>query len=212
MSYDLNIAINNITEMFNILTNSYGICCDVGNNEFWVSRAYAESNNFNRIIYSKSFGVLGCGIAKAIGVYYASKMPVICYIGDQGFQLNIQELQFIVQEQLPIYVVVLNNKSSGMIKSREKIKYGEHYVHTTRASGYGVPDIEKVAASYGIQYYKYDKNIDTLRRLLGMNHPLIIEMELDEKIDLEPSLPAGNECQRMSPEIEKNLYDELSKL
>ncbi len=53
------------------------IVSDVGNNEFWVSRAYEYSGICNRILYSKSFGTLGCAIGKAIGACYYTQRPVL---------------------------------------------------------------------------------------------------------------------------------------
>ena len=75
-----------------------------------LSRAYTLTNASNRILYSKSFGLLGCS-SKAIGAQIASGSGVICFTGDQGFQMNIQELQFIAARNLPILTVVINNNS-----------------------------------------------------------------------------------------------------
>ena len=210
--FDLNLAIKNINCILNKVKSCQSICCDVGNNEFWVSRSYVESKIQNRIIYSKSFGALGCSIAKAIGAYYFTKKPVVCFIGDQGFQLNVQELQLIAQNQLPIYIIVLNNNSSGMIRSREKTRYGECYVHTTCQSGYSVPDIMGLAQAYGIQYCEYMNINEDIVTFFGEKTPLIVEVKLGEEIDLEPNLPAGNDCENMSPEIPYLLYKELDKL
>lgn len=78
------------------------IVCDVGNNEFWISRAYIYAEIKNRILYSRSFGTLGNALPKAIGIYYAVRNPVVCFTGDQGIQMNIQELQYIAEFKLPI--------------------------------------------------------------------------------------------------------------
>ena len=79
--------------------------CDVGNNEFWCSQSYVRFKLQNRMLYSKSFGSLGSAIAKAIGVFYKTGNTVICFIGDQGLQMNIQEFQFISNHRIPIKVV-----------------------------------------------------------------------------------------------------------
>ena len=130
----------------------------ISNNEFWVSRACVESSITNRVYYSKSFGALGCGLGKAIGAYYATKRPVVCFVGDQGLQINIQELQYISQHQLPITIVLLNNHSSGMIKDRELAVY-DKCLHTTVNSGYGIPAISPLIKAYGIQYGVISDNV-----------------------------------------------------
>lgn len=208
-SYDQNDAIEKICSIFAGLEPGDVICCDVGNNEFWVSRAYVDAGIKNRILYSKSFGVLGCAIPKAIGATHASHMPVICVVGDQGFQLNSQELQMIAQENLPVQIYILNNKSSGMIRSREKIRFGDKYVHTTFQTGYGMPSIEMIARAYGIPYVKYE---DYKKQSIDKNIPLIVEVEIDEEVDLYPNLPRGNECQNMSPLLPVEIYEKLNRL
>lgn len=198
---DRNDAIDKLVSIFSKIDENVLICSDVGNNEFWVSRAYVEAGIKNRNLYSKSFGVLGCGIPKAIGAAYATKNPVICIVGDQGFQMNLQELQMIAAERLPIAIIVINNRSSGMIRSREKMKYNGQFVHTTLESGYGFPCLEKLAEAYGI---KYSKTFDSF--------PSIVEIDIDEEIDLEPDLPVGKECQDMMPALSREKYEELQSL
>ena len=99
--------------------------CDVGNNEFWISRAYIYAGIKNRILYSRAFGTLGNALPKAIGVHYVMNSPIVCFIGDQGMQMNIQELQYIAEFKIPILIFIINNESSGMIKDNERIKIWE---------------------------------------------------------------------------------------
>lgn len=200
-SYDKNNAIEQLSRIFRNIKTTTPICCDVGNNEFWVSRAYIDSGIKNRILFSKSFGTLGCGIPKAIGLFYATKQPVLCIVGDQGFQFNIQELQFISKENLPICIIVVNNQSSGMIRSREKKLYSENYVHTTCQSGYGVPPIKKIAEAYGIEYS------DRL-----CEKKTIIELNVDEDVDLFPSLAVGECMIHMTPKLNLELLRKIEAL
>lgn len=207
--YDLNYATNIIAKSLVNISNDWVVVCDVGNNEFWVSRTYEYLEKNNRILYSKSFGTLGCGLGKAIGAYYRTKKPVVVFIGDQGIQLNIQELQFISKEKLPIYIIILNNNTSGMIRSRQKTKYNAKYLHTTLNSGYSAPDFKKIAMAYNINYYciKQEENI-----YFANSGPIIYDILIDEDIDLEPSLRYGDECQNMYPYLEPDLYNELNNI
>lgn len=208
---DVNTPTKIIAEILHDTKQKVVMTSDVGNNEFWLSRGYVLAKNTNRLLYSKSFGALGCSIGKAIGAHYSSRLSVICFIGDQGFQLNIQEIEFIKSHNLPIAIVVLNNLSSGMIRSREKIVYNAHYVHTTLKSGYSVPNIKAITEAYGLKYYNYVSD-DIKMTLMEIKEPIVIEIQIDEKNDLEPSLPKGNACQDMEPKIEKSLYNELNGL
>lgn len=212
--HDVNKIVGSIKELFDILPCEYTIVTDVGNNEFWVSRGYEIANIKNRILYSKSFAALGCGLGKAIGAYYATKRPILCIVGDQGFQLNIQELQFIAQEKLPIVICVINNMSSGMIKDHEE-KKGKHYlIHTTRECGYSSPDLKMIARSYRMQYKVIEtENIIEIKEILdGLNAPIILENRFEENIALTPILPKGDLIQDMFPKMNEELYKHLEQL
>lgn len=208
---DTNEAVKIVEAILYTVKPDVTLVSDVGNNEFWVSRGYERAASKCRILYSKSFGALGCALGKAIGAYYAKKRPVICFIGDQGLQLNIQELQVIAQEKLPIAVVLLNNNSSGMIYDREKQRYKGHYVHTTRSSGYGNPDFERIVKGYGIDHVSWNGG-EALKSLKEIDGPIFIEIVLDEELGLEPGLPKGNPMQKMTPELENDLYLKLDSL
>ena len=64
---------------------------------------------------------MGYALPAAIGGYYATKKPVYCIVGDGGLQMNIQELQFIVREKIPIKILVINNNALGMIRHFQDI-------------------------------------------------------------------------------------------
>lgn len=211
--WDKNDVIQMIIDIVGCVDEMSPIVCDVGNHSFWVTTAHAYQQAVNRIIYSGSFGTLGSALPKAIGAYYSTGKPVICFAGDQGVQFNMQEFQFIATHNIPVTIVILNNASSGMIMEREIAKYGDHLVHTTTDSGYSFPDFEKVAACYGLEYCRIDspnnsKNI----KEIDYKKPRIIEIMIDKDTLLEPSLPMGRECQDLSPVIPRDLYEELNQL
>ena len=191
---DLNIATDRISNILKDIPKEYSICCDVGNNEFWVSRACVLHDIKNRAFYSKSFGAMGCGLGKAIGIYYGTKKPVYCFVGDQGFQMNIQELQTIVQNDLPITIVLLNNQASGMIRDREIHLYEGRCVHTTKDSGYTTPNFEKIVEGYGLESFRF------------------MDVRIDEDLELYPQLPKGNPIQKMTYLLEEKLYDRLNEM
>ena len=188
----------------------------LGNHEYWLCRASAYIKCINSTFYSKSFGALGSSLAKSIGAYYSTLKPVCCFIGDQGLQISILELQFIAVRQLPITIILLNNFSSGMIRSREKVKYGQDFfpLHTTLDSGYSVPDFCAVTKSYGIDAYSFDQyNYEKANSLLLENDsPKLIEFKIDSSIELIAFTKMGDLLQNMSPSIDNSLQRTLENL
>ena len=170
-------------------------------------------DNKSSAIYSKSFKTAGCAMAKAIGAYYSTQRPVSCFIGDQGFQMNIQELQFIAQNKVPIMIVLLNNLSSGMLRTEEIKRFNTHFIHTTLDSGYSVPDFCELINAYGLNYYFFDKDIICeLNDMREFSLPCVIELRIDESIGVLQSLPRGRALQDFDPPMDSHLYEELDIL
>ncbi len=210
-SFDINPGVTLLSNLIEMLHQDEAIVCDIGNNELIASRAYAISGNGRKLLHSKAFKTVGSAIGKAIGVYYACKKRVLCIAGDQGFQFNIQELQYISQNQLPIVMVICNNSASGMLKDSEYRQGYKYHLHTTTCSGYGHPNFEKIAKAYGISYM-FVRSSEEKAFAFSEDGPLIIELAFGEECEVQQHLPKGNPCQMFVPEINEELYEYLDKL
>ena len=213
-NFDTEYPVNIITEIIKNIDNNTIITSDVGNNEFLLSIGYNHSKKTNPVLYSKSFGALGNSVPKAIGAFYSTKKKILCFTGDQGLQMNIQELQFIEKEKLPITIIVLNNFSSGMIRDQQEKKFDSRFINTTLNDGYSVPDFDKIAKAFEISYYCYNikSEINTLKNILDKNEPVIIDIKFDKENEVIPHLPVGNPMQDIVPEIDRELYKRLNEL
>ncbi|MFG6367699.1 MAG: thiamine pyrophosphate-binding protein [Lachnospiraceae bacterium] len=210
-NYDVNPGVIALSKVIEKLKEDEIIVCDIGNNELLSSRAYAISGSGKKMLHSKAFKTVGSAIGKAIGAYYATCKRVMCIIGDQGFQFNIQELQYIKCNCLPIIFIICNNDASEMLKDSESKQGYNYYLHTTIDSGYSHPNFEKIAIAYEIEYTA----IRELRQFsieLSENKPQIIELFLDKSCAIQQSLPKGYPCQMFVPEIDKETYDYLNGL
>lgn len=211
---DVCVVVEDIATILRSLPNDATLVSDVGNNEFWVSRACIFAGCIKHTLYSKSFGALGNALGKAIGAYYATGQRSVVFIGDQGFQLNMQELQYISQHQLPIQIVLLDNNSSGMIKDRETATKRDHYLHTTKESGYGNPDFKHIVWAYNINLYEFEdlsqQEIDEI--FVHSKLPSLVHINVEENTGLAPSLPKGQSIQDMSPILDREIYNALNSL
>lgn len=168
--YDITAPVQKLVQYLELEKEGKIYVCDVGNNEFWFSRAFEKVRPAGTTLYSKSFGTLGAALGRAIGAYYATKEEIICVMGDQGFQYNIQELQYISYWRIPIKIIVLNNVCSEMILDHEKTIFGDRLLHVTEETGYSTPNFKDIVEGYKMKYIDEIgiKNMASLKRHLYM--------------------------------------------
>jgi acetolactate synthase-1/2/3 large subunit len=188
------------------------ITTDVGQNQVWVAQSFITKGQ--RILFSSSHGTMGYSLPAAIGAYFASNKTAIAFCGDGGLQMNIQELQFLARENIPVKIILLNNNALGMIRHFQEMYFECNYMHTTRALGYTTPDFGAVAKAYGIPYVKSNglSEIDSIRPYLEQTGPAFIEIFLPEDTYVFPKLAMGKQNHDQEPELDRNLFDYLLSL
>lgn len=105
-----------------------------------------------RVLTNYTCGSMGYDIPAAIGASIASKKQVYCVTGDGSIMMNLQELQTIVQYDLPIHIVVFSNEGYGAIRQTSKNFFNGAYIGCTPDTGVSFPDFRKVADTFGFQY------------------------------------------------------------
>ena len=191
--------------------DSYSIVTDVGQNMVWVAQSFKIKPD-QRIYFSGGMGAMGYALPAAIGVYYATRKPVVCFVGDGGMQMNIQELQFLFREQIPITIIVLNNSALGMIRHFQEMYFESNYYYTTAKLGYSIPDFVKVAQSYGIFAKKIFEVKDLGAIEYSANAPQLIEVMIKGDTYVYPKLEFGKPNQDQEPLLDRELYNYLMEL
>ena len=143
---------------------------------------------------------MGYALPAAIGAKITDhSKQVICMIGDGGFQMNIQELQTVVQNKLDIKIVVFNNAGYGIIKQFQDSYFDSRYFAT--GEGYGVPDFEKIAYSYGIDYIKITDVNQLTKETFSKSSAVLIDLIIDTNTLIEPKLEMGRPIHDQFPYI-----------
>ena len=190
-----------------ILPQEVSYTLDVGQNEVWAVQSL-ELKQGQRIYMSAGLGTMGYALPAAIGVYYATKKPVIAFVGDGGIQMSIQELQFLALHKLPVNLVLFNNEALGMIRQFQEKNFQANYVNTTVESGYANPDFKKLANAYHFKYACITQPAQLKRGLFDLSAPKIIEVKLPAKTLLLPYF--GKEIIfDQQPQIDRKLYEEI---
>jgi acetolactate synthase-1/2/3 large subunit len=107
------------------------ICTDVGQNQIWAAQSFRLKKN-QRLLTSGGMGSMGFSLPAAIGASFAcgKNNNVIVITGDGGFQINIQELQTVVRNRIPLKIFLLNNNCLGMVRQFQQIYFKEQYTAT----------------------------------------------------------------------------------
>jgi len=172
---------------------------DVGNNQMWAAHSLRLKQG-QMAHYSGGLGAMGFAIPSAIGVHYASGNPVVVITGDGGAQLNIQELDIIVREQLPILIVVMNNVSLGMVRGFQEM-YFEGRNTSTYWQGYS-SKFKNIASAYGLKS-SYVEHMDVFSQavecFVNKPSPYLIEVMMPDARECRPRLEFGNELEKQLP-------------
>jgi acetolactate synthase-1/2/3 large subunit len=182
-----NLAVKKIA---GLLPNDPVIAVDVGQNMCWVAQSMALKGRDGRILIGGSYGAMGVGLPYAIGAAIYQKDKVFCITGDGGLQMNIQELETVVREHLPIKILVINNHALGKISEVQEKSYNGRFAQTTETSGYSVPNFEKIAEAYGIKAAtlpSYD-SLDKYAGWLVDDEPCLIDITLPQDTKLVPKI------------------------
>lgn len=202
-----------VRKLSEIIKENTVITTDVGQNQVWVAQSF-DVKDRQRILFSGGHGSMGYSLPSAIGAYYAKKSNIICFSGDGGLQMNIQELQFLAREKIPIKIIVLNNKSLGMIRHFQEMYFDSCYAQTMENSGYSEPDFCKIAEAYGINSMKVtnvESEISEIKEMLENKEPALIEICMTNHTYVYPKLAVNKPIYNQEPELDEKLIQELLK-
>lgn len=189
------------------------VTTDVGQNQVWVAQSFNLSKG-QRILFSGGHGAMGYSLPASMGAVLANKQPVFSFTGDGGIQMNIQELQMIARERLPIKIILFNNNALGMIRHFQEMYFKDNYFQTTPDGGFTSPDFEKLATAYRIQYKSITEidEVNGLKEILSNKQPALVEVKLMENTYVFPKLEYGKPNQDQEPLLDRNLYRQLMEL
>ncbi|MGE9984428.1 biosynthetic-type acetolactate synthase large subunit [Desulfovibrio sp. SGI.169] len=167
------------------------IATEVGQHQMWAAQFYSFTKP-RTLLTSGGLGTMGYGFPAAIGAQFAlpDKM-VITVAGDASLQMNIQELATAVAYNLPVKVVILNNRHLGMVRQWQELFYNHNYSSTNMEAQ---PDFVKLAEAYGAEGYRIEKPgelLPELEKALATPKPAFIDVVVEREENVYPIVPAG---------------------
>jgi acetolactate synthase-1/2/3 large subunit len=174
---------------------------DVGNNQMWSAQSLELDEN-QLFLTSGGMGAMGYALPAAIGSSITlGNVPIVAIAGDGGFQVNIQELQTIRRNNLPVKIVILNNHCLGMIRQFQDSYFESCYQSTVW--GYNTPDFEKVANAYGIEAYSIIESSEIEKGLSLLWEdpaiPFLLNVNINVHTNVFPKMIFGSPMTNMEP-------------
>ena len=155
---------------------------------------------------------MGYAFPASIGASIAlNKKKIICIDGDGSIQINIQELQTMVSNQLPIKIIIMNNNGYGIIKQFQELYLGKRYEATGPNSGVTNPDFSKISEAYGVRYSEIKNNSEIdkiLSKTIKSKKAEFINIFVKPDQKIIPKLTFGSPLEDLSPKLPREEFYE----
>ncbi|GAB4299084.1 MAG: biosynthetic-type acetolactate synthase large subunit [Desulfuromonadia bacterium] len=167
------------------------VATDVGQHQMWTAQFFGFTKP-RTILTSGGLGTMGYGLPAAMGAQVGfPTRQVISICGDGGVQMNIQELATLVQNRLPVKIVILNNNFLGMVRQWQELFFEKRYSQTCLE----LPiDFQKLAEAYGAKGLLATRPDDVervIREGFATPGPVVMEFRIAREEKVLPMVPAG---------------------
>ncbi|HEY8387150.1 MAG TPA: biosynthetic-type acetolactate synthase large subunit [Parasegetibacter sp.] len=185
------LSMGEVINILNELTNGEAILVtDVGQHQMVTCR-YARYKNSKSNITSGGLGTMGFALPAAIGAKLgAPDRTVVAVIGDGGFQMTLQELGTIMQNNIDVKILILNNQFLGMVRQWQELFNGKRYSFVNIES----PDFVALAKAYNIPAHRtHQRNElrESIKTLLEHSGSYLLEVLVGKENNVFPMVPQG---------------------
>jgi acetolactate synthase-1/2/3 large subunit len=178
------------------LTNNNVIVTDMGTS-YTCTMQSLQMNGKARLFTSSACCSMGFGLPGAIGAYFANpNKDVLLIAGDGGLQMNIQELQTVIHNKIPLKIFLLNNNGYLAISLMQDNLFKGKYVGSNPDSGVSNPDFCKLADAYGFKIFRFNNNTElesNIDKVLNEEGPVLCEIMMTENQLLIPRVQSSKD-------------------
>ncbi len=167
------------------------IVTDVGQHQMWVAQYY-PFKQVRTFISSGGLGTMGFGLGAAIGAAKATGKRTVLFTGDGSFGMNLNELATVTAENVPVTIIIMNNKVLGMVRQWQTLFFQQHYSNTDLHSR--KTDFVKLAEAFGMPGYRITALSEletTVEKVFAEDGPVLVDVSIFEDEFVLPMLPPG---------------------
>jgi acetolactate synthase-1/2/3 large subunit len=179
-----------VSKIYEVTKGKATIVTGVGQNQMWAAQHYCYDKP-NTLISSGGLGTMGFGLPAAMGAKVGRPdSPVWLIDGDGSFQMTIQELATIVQDNIAVKIAILNNGFLGMVRQWQELFYQKRYV----ATPISCPDFVKIAEGYclpGLRVKHRDEVVPAIEQAVEHEGPFLIDFMVEPEENVYPMVPPG---------------------
>lgn len=207
--YDFVHKLSKLMDCGDILVAGNGSACVCSHQAFVVKEK-------QRVFWNSGDASMGYDLPAAIGACYeANDRNVICLAGDGSIMMNIQELQTVLYNKLPLKIFVINNSGYSSIRQTQRNFFNGHMTGSGDDSGVSVPDFCKLATGFGIKSVKIssvEEMVIKIKEVLAYNEPIICEVMVEKEYAFLPKLSSRklDDGTMISPSLE-DMYPFLDR-
>ncbi len=192
-----------IREAARIAGGSDVVCTDVGQHQMWTAQQFPFEAP-RMLCTSGGLGTMGYGLGAAIGAAVGTGKHVILVTGDGSFNMNLNELSTAVTENLPITILLMNNRALGMVRQWQKLFYGSRFSQTVvnKKTNYKL-----LAESFGVKGLVLEQEEEIgriLQEALSTPSPVLVDCRIGEDENVLPMIKPGQTYDTIITEWEEN--------
>ena len=164
---------------------------EVGQNQMW-SLAHFQAYGPRRFITSGGLGTMGFGFPAALGAKVACPdVPVLDIAGDGSFAMTENALATSTEEQIPVTVVILNNRMLGMVAQWHRLFYGRRYSGVELGRSPCFPKLAEAYGAAGVSVADYKELSEAVKSALRSKITTVIDVPVSPEEDAAPMLAPG---------------------
>jgi len=187
-----------VQEVYRLTKGEAIVVTDVGQHQMWAAQFY-PCDRPRQFVTSGGLGTMGFGLPAAMGAQFGRPDAlVVGFHGDGSIQMTIQEVGTAVENRLPLKMIIVENRSLGMVRQWQQLFHGSRYSGTLFRV---LPNFDLVAQAYGChgETIERPEHIEPAfkRALEVKDAPYLITARVDEEENVMPMVPAGSALDEM---------------